>query len=462
MSHKKPRPPRNELIELYGNAGETISSLAKRYDTSNPTIRKWLIHYDIPRKSHAEASRQANRRNITSVPNKEIVEQAYQNGSIKDIERSFGVGQDTVYQWLDYHKIPLKSPAQACLDGKLRQFQSIRFTPEHIMSLHQEIGNLLVVSQRLGVSYSHVRKILRDAGIRAEPPWRSQREIEIQNMCEGLAPHLKWDICDRSIISPLELDIVCHEKRLAIEYCGSYWHSEYYGEKTKTYHQEKFRRCEDSGYTLLTFFERDSLVHIQSMLQSFLQDTERVAARKCAARPLSPSEAKIFFNNSHIWGFRPAAEHMGLFHNDVLVMGLSMGKPRFSKHYEWECIRMATKHGITVTGGASKLFSFFRNEHRPTSIVTYADLRFGRGGVYSHCGFTFQRYTPPNYWYFHPHKPDQFYSRVKFQKHKLKDVLGDRFDTALSEYENMRRAGWDRVWDCGNAVWEWRKEKAPA
>jgi hypothetical protein len=47
-------------------------------------------------------------------------------------------------------------------------------------------------------------------------------------------------------------------------------------------------------------------------------------------------------------------------------------------------------------------------------------------------------------------------SRVQFQKHKLKDKL-DKFDPSLTEWENMQLNDYNRIWDCGNYVFSWRK-----
>jgi hypothetical protein len=44
-------------------------------------------------------------------------------------------------------------------------------------------------------------------------------------------------------------------------------------------------------------------------------------------------------------------------------------------------------------------------------------------------------------------------SRIKYQKHKLKDVLSI-FDGEKTEYENMKNNGFRRIYDCGNMVFE--------
>lgn len=59
----------------------------------------------------------------------------------------------------------------------------------------------------------------------------------------------------REIISPFELDIYYPEKKIAIEYNGDYWHSEEF--KPKDYHYNKFKRCVESGITLISIFEHD-------------------------------------------------------------------------------------------------------------------------------------------------------------------------------------------------------------
>lgn len=54
MSRKLPIPPKEELEANYTTS---ISALARHYNTSNITVRNWMIHYGIERRSHAEACR---------------------------------------------------------------------------------------------------------------------------------------------------------------------------------------------------------------------------------------------------------------------------------------------------------------------------------------------------------------------------------------------------------------------
>lgn len=45
--------------------------------------------------------------------------------------------------------------------------------------------------------------------------------------------------------------------------------------------------------------------------------------------------------------------------------------------------------------------------------------------------------------------------RFHFRKSVLKNKL-EKFDPKLSEWENMKANGYDRIWDCGNLVFEKR------
>lgn len=57
----------------------------------------------------------------------------------------------------------------------------------------------------------------------------------------------------REIIPPLELDLYYHEKQIAIEFNGDYWHSNLF--KGKDYHYNKFLQCHNNGITLVSIFE---------------------------------------------------------------------------------------------------------------------------------------------------------------------------------------------------------------
>jgi hypothetical protein len=128
-------------------------------------------------------------------------------------------------------------------------------------------------------------------------------------------------------------------------------------------------------------------------------------------------------------------------------------KSRFDRSIEWEVSRYCSALNHTVVGGGSRLFSEFVKNYNPKNVVTYSDRRYFSGEIYLRLGFTFVDNTRPNYYYIIDGY-DTLQSRINWQKAKLGKKL-TVFDPALSEWENMKINGFDRIWDCGHSKWIW-------
>jgi very-short-patch-repair endonuclease len=261
---------------------------------------------------------------------------------------------------------------------------------------------------------------------------------------------------NKSIIKPYELDFFVQDANIAIEFNGTYWHSEKASRGSK-YHVNKFKMCQEAGIKLIQIFEHELMINEelikQRLMHVFGRTNNRIAARKLKVITLSANDSNIFFQKNHLQGCIPAKIHYGLVDSvGTIYAAMSFVKPRYSKKLaEWEMARFASISGWSVIGGAQKLLSAFIKQYTPISIVSYADLKWGVGNVYEKLNFSFKHYSSPNYWYFKDILDIK--SRVAYQKHKLpKDLhhLG-------SEWEIMQHLGWNRFWDCGNAVWVWSK-----
>jgi hypothetical protein len=158
---------------------------------------------------------------------------------------------------------------------------------------------------------------------------------------------------------------------------------------------------------------------------------------------------KIFLDNNHLQGNVNAAINIGLYYNDELVSIMTFIKSRYNKEVEYELLRFCNKLNTSVIGGASKLMSCFINTYKPNNIISYANRRWSQGNLYEKLGFTFTHNTLPNYFYY---KNGDLESRVKYQKHKLKDKL-EVFDDSLTESENMYNNGYRKIYDSGNKVY---------
>jgi transposase len=446
------KPSREELIDKYFRFGSTLSSMAKIYDTTHVTIRHWLQSYGIPVKDHKQASTEASQRHLVEndPPSREELESLCKNNSIHALTKMFHVGQDTIYNWLDGYNITRNTLSESIKIAKVKAWQRMIPTKEEFITAYDEYKNLTQLGRHFDLSGTSIKRLVKEYDITTINPSRSVAEIALFNFCQSLSPELIWESSDRTVIPPYELDVVCHSRKLAIEYCGLYWHSEFTGERAKSYHKTKRDLCAAAGYDLITVFETDDLDLTKSLIRVKLgMCSRRVGARECAVLHLDSKIAAEFASKNHSHGHRPGSVHLGLERDGELLQTLTMGKSRFDKTIDWECIRMTTVANTQVAGGASRLFGWFIEEYEPTGIMTYADLRFGSGRVYERCGFSRVADTPPNYWYFDRRYPSGLSSRVRFQKHKLKAFPS--YSEDLTEWQIMLDEGYDRIWDCGSA-----------
>lgn len=261
---------------------------------------------------------------------------------------------------------------------------------------------------------------------------------------------------ERKLLVGKEIDIWCPEHSVGIEVHGAYWHSEKY--KDKGYHADKAVAAKHAGVELLQLWDHEILEKgdiCRSLIKARLNMCERWYARQLTVQALTPKDSAKFFNLNHLQGNTNARVTLGLFNGTKCLCAMSFGKARFSSGYDWEIIRFANVLNTVVVGGASRVFQHFIREHKPESIVSYADLRLSQGTLYKKLGFQFVQRSAPNYFWF---KGQRRLSRYQTQKHKLVDVLAT-FDPALSETANMRVNGWARVWDAGNLVYAWTRRK---
>lgn len=255
---------------------------------------------------------------------------------------------------------------------------------------------------------------------------------------------------DREIIAPYELDILIPSKKLAIEYCGLYWHSELFG-KDKTYHENKLDMCEENGIRLITVFEdewelnKDIVISRLKVILGISNTT--IYARKCKIKEITTQEAKYFCNENHLQGYGSgAAIKLGAFYKGCLVSVMTFSKLSISKGAKTttgrcELHRFCSKIGYRVVGIASKLLKYFERNYKFKEIISYADRRWSDGNVYNKLGFSLVHKTKPNYWYFNGTK-----KRIhRFSKRKMPDE-----PKYVSEWQLRKSAGWNRIWDCGN------------
>jgi len=329
---------------------------------------------------------------------------------------------------------------------------------------HTNKLNLTEMGKLLNLTVNVISVRMRDLGIEVMTHTSSTSiSAEERELYEFIKSQTTHDIiCNtKQLIPPQEIDVYIPELNLAFEYNGVFWHSELSG-RGKKYHINKTEACTAKGVRLIQIMSSEWVNNqskTKARIRNILGATGSIYGRKCTIKELDKSVSDKFLDAHHIQGSCNGDRvRYGLFENDInLVAVMTFGKMRYRTSYpsHYELLRYANVSHSRVVGGASKLFKYFINNNPVVEVVSYSDKRWNTGQLYSMLGFGYQKTSAPNYFYFKRNgDTNELFSRVRFQKHKLEKQL-DEFYPQLTEWDNMKLNGYDRIWDCGNDVWVW-------
>lgn len=264
---------------------------------------------------------------------------------------------------------------------------------------------------------------------------------------------------DKSVLCGKELDIYIPELNLAFEYNGTYWHNS--NIKDKLYHQRKSVECIEKGIRLIHIFEYEWLDNnMQNRLKAFIKDIltqgRVMYAKDTKVMEVDNYIANKFNSTNHLQGKANASINIALFDEYNEMVGvMTFGKPRFSRDTQYELIRLCYKSGVRVVGGAERMFNYFLNKYKPTSIISYCNIAKFNGNVYRRLGFIEEGLTEPGYVWVSLNN-NTVLSRYQTQKHRLiKMGLGDKDDT---EDSIMSRHRFCKIYDSGNIKYKWEKQ----
>jgi len=346
---------------------------------------------------------------------------------------------------------------------KFIESQGYKLLTKNYTNIYQKLDLVCPNGHKWSVNWANFKH--NDCRCAKCPCSQSKGELEVYEFIKEYFPTATSG--DRSIIPPLELDIVVPDKKIAIEYNGLYWHSDKI-EKDTMSHLTKLDLCNKIGYRLITIFEDEWLNRkdiVRDILLNILgcRKANRIYARKCEVKNISQESASAFCSINHLQGYVNASIRLGAFFNNELVAVMTFSKPNLSRNIKnvdnmYELSRFCTKVGCSVIGVASKLFNYFINNYSFNEIVSYSDRRWFTGGLYEKLGFSFIHISPPSYWYVRNNNIVRHH-RFNFRKNILHTKL-EVFDEKLTEHENMKNNGWARIWDCGTIKWVYSKNNS--
>lgn len=275
---------------------------------------------------------------------------------------------------------------------------------------------------------------------------------------------------DRLILKEInqELDVYIPEKNIAFELDGLFWHSQGFGNKSRNYHLQKTEKCEEQNIHLIHIFSdewENQTTLIKEKIKYLLglqKNLKLIHPRKCEIKIITDHKIKNdFLDKNHIQGRDIASSiRLGAFFDNQLCAVMIFCKPRISLNIKnqknkniFELLRFAIDNKIRCPGIASKILKYFIKNFEPKTIFTYADRRWSKSfdsNLYTNLGFQFMGFSQPSHWYLSPETEYKIREyRFKYRKSRLPDIFKEHFDPNLSEWENMQKNRYDRIWDCG-------------
>lgn len=251
-------------------------------------------------------------------------------------------------------------------------------------------------------------------------------------------------------------DIYIPSKDIVIELDPTYTHSSigHHGFKGKrpTYHLDKTRLAESHGLRCIHVFEWDPWDKIVGLVS----DTRKVNARDCEVVTPKKPEIDEFMEANHLQGTcRGQSIACGLAWNGALIEVMTFGRSRYNKNYDHELLRLCTKSGVSVRGGASKLFKHALKSNKLGRVVTYCDRSKFDGSVYEALGMSKVRDTSPGkIWAYHKrHVTANLLNQRGFDQ-----LFGTGYGKGTSNEQLMLEHHWLPIHDCGQRVYEYTGE----
>lgn len=247
-------------------------------------------------------------------------------------------------------------------------------------------------------------------------------------------------------------DILLPDINTIIEVDPSYTHNVIGNHWSKTgvqedYHKIKTALAHENGYRCIHVFDWDNIGKIINLLKP----RSKIFARKCTVKYVDKKTCDSFLDKYHIQGnTRSSPIRLGLYFKNELVQIMTFGKPRYNKNYDYELLRLCTKSGIQVVGGASKLFKNACSKLESRKIISYCDLAKFEGKVYEQLGMRLLRInSPQEVW----SKGENKILGSTLRSIGYDKLFNTNYGKGTSNEELMIKSGWLPVYDCGQAVY---------
>lgn len=299
-------------------------------------------------------------------------------------------------------------------------------------------------------------------------------ESEIFDCIKEIVPDTAIILHTRSIISPYEIDMYLPEYKIGFECNPTYTHNssmDAYAENDRKpigYHRMKSDLAKKNGIFLFHIFGYEwasRKEQILSMIRNILGKTKtKIYARKTEIFELDNKTCCEFLEENHLQGFTNASVRLGLKYNGELVSVMTFNKIRGTIGYTdsvtentYELSRFCNRLNMSVVGGASKLFKYFKDHYDFDEVISFADIAHVKGNLYETLGFKAVNVSDPSYCWSNPNN-EHMINRVSAQKSNIQRLFPDEnLDIEKhTESEIMISHGFVKVYDCGKIRYSYK------
>lgn len=311
-----------------------------------------------------------------------------------------------------------------------------------------ELAELLHIN--MGSLYYNVNKY--DLSSELNNSFSSVIERDIANLCE--LQYDKVELGNRKIISPYELDIYIPDRKLAIEFNGTYWHSSLH--KDKYYHQQKTITCAKKGIKLIHVFEYEwkDVIKQQIIKGIILNNNEKIVSDDTyISDTISESDVRLFLDKFHLNKYCKSEINLGCYSKkDNKLLGIiTFIKLDNGSKYEYKIARFCWATNIEVIGGLQKLFNYFLIKYKPKSVIVLVDISKFTGNCYLSLGFkpTNNPITEPSY---------VLWERITNKILSQYQIESNLFNEEQIMDKNNYIPDYYRIYNSGNLTLEWKKD----
>lgn len=209
--------------------------------------------------------------------------------------------------------------------------------------------------------------------------------------------NIKFKLNDRTVINPLEIDILLEDYNIGIEVNGNFWHSERCG-KDKLYHLNKTLKCHEKGVKLLHFFEDEILYKfdiVKNMISNILNLKEKIFIYDIAE--IDNETMKKFVENNSLEEYNEDNDLNLAVRSDMeIIFALSVKM----KENICEIRNVAETSLKCVDNGFAVILKHIIGKYNPKEITCFSDVRlFGvENDIYKQNGFVKDGIEEPRCW----------------------------------------------------------------